>query len=406
MIIGWVEGVRNNLFSGWISTKDEWTGSEMSLVIFESGVRSSIKPLTVVKSMRSDLKSIPNAYGIEFEFDSERFFRNVSICAIQLRVSCNLQEYPICVTPQLMLQALNASNSIKSGIAFGRVSSDGAAVIGAGGNIFLKAGSNNVEGMYLDESNIDTGGWVKLLHERNSASNRVGANFIQIFIPEKSSVNYWSVPFKATKGSPAFNELLKKVDQDKLLSNITLSHLEYLPDEVHSENIFRAFDTHLSTYGAKVIVDKFFKKFFSKDTLYNVGDVCFGEAHGDIGSRFLSDGQVIEKPPLYSSLYDDNGNLLQPSLLYAYDNPEGNIGLQRSWQCAHAPIQQRVVCFGGSSFERGEVSSTLSWWFSRLFKEFHFCWSPEYLPNLVNQVKPDLIICQSIERFLNVLPSN
>ncbi|WP_155642337.1 hypothetical protein [Pseudomonas alabamensis] len=385
--------------------KNEWTGSEMSLVVFESGRRSWVKPITVVRSNRPDLERIPNTYNIEFDFDSERFYKGASTCSIQLRISHDLQEYPICVTPQLMLQALNSNIGIKSGIAFGRVSSDGAAVIGAGGNIFLKGGSNNVEGMYLDEFNIDTEGWVELLNRRKKTSNALDVSFIQMFIPEKSSVNYWNVPFKATKGSPAFNKLLQQIKQDELLPAITLSHLEYLPDEIHCESIFRSFDTHLSTYGAKLIVDKFFEKFFFKGLLYRTGEVCFGEAHGDIGSRFLDDGQVIEKPPLYSSLYDVSGNLLEPSLIYSYDSPKGNIGLQRAWKCSDAPIQKRVLCFGGSSFERGQVSSTLSWWFSRLFKEFHFCWSPEYLPNLVNQVRPDLVVCQSIERFLNVLPS-
>lgn len=405
MVTGWVERNEGDKFYGWISLPAYLLEQDVSVMASEGANPLYIKPVKVSASNRPDLAGINCAHDIAFELDAKDFYWRASTCSVQLAILCGNQEYPLPVTPQLIYRALRKNMEKRGGLEFGRISTDGAAVVGAGGTIFLKTGSNDVESMYGDANNIDIDGWVSLLLNRYRKSAEKGCKFLQIFVPEKSSVLYWSAPFDATKGSQSYNNLVSVIASHPLLSEIVISNNDYLPDEVHSEGVFRAFDTHLSTYGVKLIVDKFLEQFVVEEgRFYELGAVFFGEAHGDIGARFLEDGEVIEKPPLYTGLYDRDGGVLEPILTYSFDPADGNIGVRRSWKCHNAPIQKKVVCFGGSSFERGEVSSTMSWWFSRLFREFHFVWSPRFTTDLIDEVCPDIVVCQSIERFLNALP--
>ena len=46
----------------------------------------------------------------------------------------------------------------------------------------------------------------------------------------------------------------------------------------------------------------------------------------------------------------------------------------------------------------------LSWWFARIFAEFHFVWDPRMDAEYVAAEKPDWVICQTVERFLPSVP--
>lgn len=96
-----------------------------------------------------------------------------------------------------------------------------------------------------------------------------------------------------------------------------------------------------------------------------------------------------------------------PELVESFDPEQGrHIGIMRKWKNKNAPFKYKVIAFGNSFFERGTESTGLSWWFSRLFSEFHFHWNPECDWQLIDSEKPDVVICQTIERFLPRLPKS
>lgn len=406
MIVGWIERNEGDKFFGWLSSSDNLADKHKAVHIYSSGELRWIKRIIIKPAERSDLEAYSNVCLFEFDFGSQEFNEGVSTCAIHFKISCLDTAYPLLVTSHLVSQSVAAIGGPSEGMAFGRISSDGAAVIGAGGKIFLREGSNNVENLYNGDFSINLAGWLNVFQSRHALSAQQNFRYIQIVIPEKSSVMYWNVPFHATKGSAGLNELVKCLDAHPELRGNFISGEDYLPDEVHSEAVFRAFDTHMSTAGCKLLVDTLVERIAPEiDPFYRLGPFTHGSAPGDIGSRFLEDGDITERPPLYESLLSLDGEVLAPALISEYDPSEGNIGIQRSWRCANAPFKKRVVCFGGSSFERGEVSSTLSWWCSRLFAEFHFYWDPECRADIVASQSPDIVICQTIERFLTIVPT-
>ncbi|MBD8599174.1 hypothetical protein [Pseudomonas sp. CFBP 8772] len=405
MITGWIERNEGSIFFGWFSCSDELLVKHKALHIYFSGELRWIKKIIIKPADRPDLATYANAFLFEFDLSTEDFHQGASTCSINFKLSCSDVSYPLLVTPHLVSQSVAVADSLKEGLSFGRISSDGAAIIGAGGKIFLREGTNNVEGLYNGETFIDSRGWLQIFQSRHARSISSGYDYIQIIIPEKSSVMYWNAPFHATKGSQGLQSIVDGVQNLPDIRRSLIYSADYIPDEVHAESTFRAFDTHMSTYGSKLLIDALLDRLAPQSySVYRLGPVMHGDAPGDLGIRFSEDGYIVERPPLYESLLDQNGDILTPEAIDEFDPSEGNIGLRRIWRCSNAPIQKRVICFGGSSFERGEVSTTLSWWCSRLFAEFHFYWGPDCLSEIVDSLSPDIVICQTIERFLTVVP--
>lgn len=62
--------------------------------------------------------------------------------------------------------------------------------------------------------------------------------------------------------------------------------------------------------------------------------------------------------------------------------------------------------FGNSFFGNGDHSGKLFWWYSRLFQDFMFVWSPQIDWGLVSEYQPDYLLAQTIERFLTRVPES
>ncbi len=130
-------------------------------------------------------------------------------------------------------------------------------------------------------------------------------------------------------------------------------------------------------------------------------DVTFFE--GDLSRRFchryLWDSHIA--PANDETL--DGGPL--PDLLESYTPSVGrHMGSKRVWRRESAGYDMKVVVFGDSTFGTGVHSAQLSWWASRAFREVHFIWGNALDLDYVAEVQPDLVICQTIERFLGRVP--
>jgi hypothetical protein len=82
----------------------------------------------------------------------------------------------------------------------------------------------------------------------------------------------------------------------------------------------------------------------------------------------------------------------------------GHYGEKRRWRNPGAPIQLKVLTFGNSFFERGDSPSGLSYWGKLLFSDFEFIWAGDLDLDYIEKAQPDLVICQTVERFLRIVP--
>ena len=290
------------------------------------------------------------------------------------------------------------------------VSSDGSAVIGRNGHIFVYKGSNDVLSIYQDRddrSNREIARrWVLLARDRLRRSSALGARFVQMMIPEKSSVLPMMSPLGNGGASPLWSWVL-----DALSANVdgTFQHingLNLLQACDCPTATFLAMDSHFSSYGAETMMRSLLPD--RARSGYRRQEARTANAPGDLGRKFPLETRPFEMEAftVFRGLVTPTGVQPPPDLIEEVDPPSGHRGTIRRWRNKHPLSDEAVLCFGNSFFERGLTSTNLSWWGARFFREFHFCWAPDIDWSLAEAVRPTIIIGQSIERFLRIVPES
>ena len=308
-------------------------------------------------------------------------------------------------------------------VPVGTKATDGSAVIGYDGQLFLFKGSNDVAGLYALEPSsravtqvVDA--WLSLITERKLLLQRQDCMYLQLVVPEKSSVLLESVPAGLGPITPILEGLESKLFATEKMGskhNNYLSVVDVLRNPPSGRaSAFLNTDSHLSSDGCQVIVEailawllndkpnlaedlmktraSFERRQMSPPTLFR----------GDLSSRFAS-FPLLEWVSWPVVGLSDSANSASTDVLYTPPDG-GHGGTHIRWRNENAPIRLRVVAFGNSFFERGAAQYGLSWWCKGLFKEFHFVWNSAIVPELVASIQPQLVICQTVERFLHIIP--
>lgn len=291
----------------------------------------------------------------------------------------------------------------------GFTSPDGGVVLGRDGYLFLVSGTNNLEQQYATDHNHpqvikDAEAWVRLVENRISTINEHGSKFIQLLIPEKTSVLQDFVPLTFNAPTGRYQHLTSRVKS----SDIAMQHVIdcydlFLTSSVRKES-YRKLDSHFSAQGAALVMAAILKKLGSDvEVPHLFSDKSFQAA--DLGRQLIAG---IDKEETDTLCHDEIAKLSAGlEVVEQLNPPDGkNIGTRIIFRRPEAPINMRVVAFANSFFERGGSTSGLTWWFARMFTEFHFVWNPDLDLSYVEATKPDLVIAQTIERFLPRIPQS
>lgn len=404
---GRIERIEDGSAYGWMSQDETYLGVKKNAVFISASGVIATYPIEEIETLRSDLAELSFAREIRINLISDEPMAAVKSSRAIIAIQFEDESFPLLVNRQVFSSGSFVKSSTPAGLSIGRVSSDGVACVGASGKLFLKSGSNGLENMYLDESLVSVDKWTSLVTARKSKIDEAGKSFIQMFLPEKTSVLHWLSPYKASRGTPGYRSLMRHLRSIKELSPVSFDALSIFPDEAGSEGLYRSFDTHISTQACRLITEAFINKFYPEaSNLYHPSEVSHVETSGDLGERFADDGVVAERVPVYKYLKNSSGKHLEVELLRSFNPENGNTGTMRHWRSKNYLIDRKVICFGGSSFERGDTSTRLSWWFSRIFREFRFVWSPELVEEEIESFEPDVVICQTVERFLVQVPKS
>jgi hypothetical protein len=290
----------------------------------------------------------------------------------------------------------------------GLQSLDGVAILGHDGHAFLIGGSNNVSRQYSDDSDNPevketSARWLAILTKRLEYCISLDANFTQILIPEKQTVIPHLFPSRISVPSVALRILEDIIDSDVSLRKVYLSGWRTFNKSEESHKLYRKIDTHFSELGSFEIFNAFLAH-IGEHSLDRIGVQATDKYRpGDLSERFFGTpllNEVVLTSNVDPRLHDHDLTLVSELI------PEtgGHIGRRYIWRNSSSPSEKRVVAFGNSFFERGGGPSQLSWWFARYFREFHFIWSPDFDPDYIRKVRPELVVCQTIERFLSRPP--
>ena len=300
---------------------------------------------------------------------------------------------------------LNISACTEVYIPKGFTSFDGTCVLGGGGHAFLIGGSNDVLESYNVEPGsprvVDQGNsWIDLFQKRQAECDRRNIRYVQTIVPEKISV----MPELVEYDIEGPTRLLSFIEDGMKKANVGyVSGYDALVEE-NKFDTFCKIDTHFAPFGAF----KVFKRILEKAGILEDINPIFQSSDfmmvGDIAERFIVNSTLMYPDTvllqLPAPLSDETLELVDEF------NPttNGHIGVRRIFRNPLAPIDRKLLVFGNSFFERGGHPKTLTWWFARMFTEFHFIWHPEFDWDYVNQISPDIIIGQTIERFLTKVP--
>ena len=286
------------------------------------------------------------------------------------------------------------------------ISSDEVAVLGRNDNYFLYRGTNDLVELYnyrdCIEDNLSN--WGHLISRRVHECEIRGLRYMQMMIPEKSSLMPELVPYEIEGPSRPWRELLRRLEripgQWDLIDVFSL-----LQSDPAGGASYRRYDSHFSDWGCRVVCSDFLKR-LGRDTLPGTTGQSWLRRKGDLSEKFGDGEHLVEYVRISDNLVDNRGREIEPRLVESEDQIGKHTGIRRVWRTNNAPVRKTVICFGNSFFERGELSTSLSWWFSRIFSEFHFIWATNIDWSYIDKHSADVVIFQTIERFLRGCPES
>jgi len=310
-------------------------------------------------------------------------------------------------------------------------SQDKSAILGSDGYIFLFKGSNEVASLYAESKTAShvrerTSRWIGLFERRYRRLSDLRVAYTQLIIPEKSSVLLEQAPASLRPITPTF-EFIEDHFAQRAAAGGTYAHY---PFYISCLNVLRGqaqlalrpfakTDSHFSAAGALCVFGRFLDQLSillpaSATEIQNAQQALAAlytpspsqrVFNGDLSDRFFGTTiyEIIDELDL-TSLLPIQLNISTTILKEAPAN--AHTGHHQVWFNPDAPIKLRVIAFANSFFERGGAPRGLSWWFITFFTEFHFVWSADIDMEMIEKKQPDLVICQSIERFLPVLPKD
>jgi hypothetical protein len=291
------------------------------------------------------------------------------------------------------------------GLEPGLMSDDGVVVVGKSGFLFIAGGNNNVLGHYTDMPATKVEDlalkWRHVIAQRSQRLSDEGVAYIQIIIPEKSSLLPDLIPFDFVRSE---TPLLAAIEAH--VRNDCPGYVSVLSDMRESNeptNLFRRMDSHLSPSGALTV----FNGMLTSLGLPGIDPIPFTNSQllaSDLAPK-LCHLPFREEVMFPDPIWQKQLAAVPPHNTEYFVPSDGqHIGTRSIWKNDSPMHDHCCVVFGNSFFERGQSPCNLTWWAARCFREVHFLWSPSVDYTYLKATKADLCICQTIERFAHMVP--
>jgi hypothetical protein len=298
----------------------------------------------------------------------------------------------------------NAMNGAVSSVYLpvGLKSPDELAILGHDGHLFLVGGSNRLIDLYAEDHPSAVEGasqWIELFDHRFESLSRRGMKYVQTVIPEKLTVLSHLAPVDVTLPTPRM-ALIEEALASREYYRESLSVLSGWSGQA----AYRKNDLHLSAVGAREcflsMTTHLDSRFEELARFVQLSESKF--SGGDLADRFFGVPILAKEARATRGSVEFLEEALE--LVEIFDPPSGHQGKRRVWTNASAPSSLRVLVFGNSFFGDGLYPDRLAWWFARFFTDFRFEWSPSLDYDVIDSYKPDVVIGQTIERFLPKVP--
>ena len=276
----------------------------------------------------------------------------------------------------------------------GAMSTEGDAVMGKLGWIFLTRGSNSVLDQHQPEFELPvdwTDRWRELIGVRRDDSASLGASLAMVVVPDKLSAMSAYLPDEISlMGTPPAARLAAMAELDVIFPVDELAGVE--------SGAYLRTDTHLALAGNSVLAARVLDSLLLESAATVAPDfptVTFLSC-GELGRRF--------SPPVLEVLttYNSYGAAAVVEDNHAEIRAAGrHLGTRRVLRNDAAPDRRTAVVFGDSYAFPVPHYQGLAWHLAQHFAEVHFVWSPfGWDRGYVERAGAEVVVCEMAERFV------
>jgi alginate O-acetyltransferase complex protein AlgJ len=281
----------------------------------------------------------------------------------------------------------------------GTRSPDDSAIVGDGGQLLLRGGSNAVLGQYTGEVRMAPGwldSWRDLILARRAETAALGVSTALLVVPDKLAVyeDRYPEPLRRQGLRPA-EQLHSEPGLDVLYP---LAELQAAA--AAGEDVYLRTDTHLTFRGNELLFAAVAPSLGVEAPDFSDLPMNSYPITGDLGSKF--------DPPIVS-IVNEPGTLAAAKIVE--DNrPEieavgGHIGTRRVFYNGSSPDPRTAVLFGDSFGFSAPNYQGISWFMAQVFRETHFVWIPfGWDPDYVRRIGAEVALVQGAERFVARIP--
>jgi alginate O-acetyltransferase complex protein AlgJ len=286
------------------------------------------------------------------------------------------------------------------GLPVGAVSPDGVAILGRQGWAYLHGERDSVLRQFQqapDSEAVTAGvaGWLNLMRARRQRLEAMGITYRQVVIPEKISAVPEHYPGTLRVPSALLAQLERAAAADTELAQCYISTLAGL----RGISGFRKLDTNLNPAGAYLVTALLLQSLGEppmEAPFFQMPQIMAGNL-----------GECFFRQPLYETVAHSLNQYPDATLVERHDPPgEVRTGSTALLRNAEASSQRSVLLLGGAEGELTLGQISLSWWVSRCFRGYRFLWSTNFDFDRITAWRPDVVIGQTTERGLRVLPAS
>lgn len=284
--------------------------------------------------------------------------------------------------------------------------SAGPAVMGYDGVMFLTGGSNSLMEQYRmprEQAEELAEQWVALLRRRAERCADLGIQYVQTILPEKLSILRELAPAPVNGPTPLFPAVAGRLRGESWWVNVRPPLEQVKP----KRTAFFATDTHLSPLGTQKVAANLFAAVEPslRGVVNSVPMSTTLARRGDLGKYFGTLPFYEQVPFAVDQDFLPHGDGLERAER-GEAGADRHRGLWFDFANSTAPSSKSVMVFGSSSFGPGDHSEHLGWWAKHLFSEFRMRWQSVFDWEEIERVRPDVVIGQTIERFMPEVPKD
>jgi hypothetical protein len=282
--------------------------------------------------------------------------------------------------------------------------------VGVDGWLFLTGGTNNVLKYYIDSdyfTAVQATHWADLLITRRDRLAAQDIDYLHIAAPDKISV----YPEYFRQALPNFERhpirLLDQILEERGARKLLINPLEAFANCPNRDRLYLKTDTHWSYFAAQLVFQLVSYRIGEAREL-NILNRNFTPYRRvfDLGSKLVP---VVEEDSFSittaSSVERIHENELAKNFVKNVKSgqPVAHAGINVVFRNSDPKVIQKTLMIFGDSFMDFQDSNTTIV-FAENFREVHFTWSNQLDYDYIEQIRPDIVISETAERFMIVVP--